>query len=68
MDQFGDSIGKVWHPKLGSTTYIRRRQLEIASTEEGTELVKELMLIKAENMIKHLYDLELSAIKKNRII
>lgn len=63
LDQFGDSIGKVWHPKLGSTTYIRRRQLEIASTEEGTELVKELMLIKAENMIKHLYDL---GIKRNQ--
>ena len=27
----------VWHSKLGSTTLIRRRQLEIADTIEGVE-------------------------------
>lgn len=63
LDEFGGSLGKVWHPKLGSTTYIRRRQLEIASTEEGTELIKELMNEKTENMVKHLYDL---GIKRNQ--
>ena len=57
LDKYGQSMGKIWHPKMGSTTYIRRRQLEIAETEEGTELVKKLMLEKAENMIDHLYDL-----------
>lgn len=57
LDQYGQSLGKVWHPKLGSTTYIRRRQLELAETEEGTELIKELMVEKAENMIDHLYTL-----------
>ncbi|MEJ6950737.1 CRISPR-associated endonuclease Cas1 [Natronospora cellulosivora (SeqCode)] len=57
LDQFGGSLGKVWHPKLGSTTYIRRRQLEIASTKEGTKVIKDLMIEKTDNMIKHLYDL-----------
>jgi CRISPR-associated protein Cas1 len=50
-------MGKIWHSKLGSTTYIRRRQLELADNEEGSKLIKEIMVEKAENMIKHLYDL-----------
>ena len=35
LDEFGDPFGRVWHSKLGSTTLIRRRQLEIADTLEG---------------------------------
>jgi len=57
LDEFGQSLGKVWHPKMGSTTYIRRRQLEVTETEEGTEIVKDLMIKKTENIIDHLYDL-----------
>lgn len=57
LDEFGRSLGKIWHPKLGSTTYIRRRQLELTETEEGTKIVKELMLAKTKNMIDHLYEL-----------
>ncbi|WP_408956097.1 CRISPR-associated endonuclease Cas1 [Natroniella sp. ANB-PHB2] len=57
LDKYGQSVGKVWHSKLGSTTYIRRRQLEIADSEEGTELVKDLILQKIENCIAHLEDL-----------
>ncbi len=63
LDEFGGSLGKVWHPRLGSTTYIRRRQLEIASTREGTKVIKELMLAKTDNMVKHLFDL---GIKRNQ--
>ncbi|ACL70270.1 CRISPR-associated endonuclease Cas1 [Halothermothrix orenii] len=63
LDEFGCSLGKVWHPKLGSTTYIRRKQLELAESEEGTELVKEFMLDKIDNMINHLHDL---AIKRSK--
>lgn len=57
LNKYGDPIGKVWHSKLGSTTYIRRRQLEISKTEEGTQLVKELMIQKIDNCINHLKDL-----------
>ncbi|WP_027340301.1 CRISPR-associated endonuclease Cas1 [Halonatronum saccharophilum] len=57
LDKYGNSLGKVWHPKLGSTTYIRRRQLEIAESEEGTELVKEFLLKKVDNSIAHLEEL-----------
>jgi len=28
LNHFGDPYGRVWHSKLGSTTLIRRRQLE----------------------------------------
>ena len=38
LDEFGDPFGRVWHSKLGSTTLIRRRQLEIADTTEGVNL------------------------------
>lgn len=57
LDQFGRSMGKVWHSKLGSTTYIRRRQLELSDSAAGTELIKNIMREKTDNMIKHLYDL-----------
>lgn len=57
LDHFGRSMGKIWHSKLGSTTYIRRRQLELVDNEEGSEIIKEIMVEKANNMIKHLHDL-----------
>jgi len=57
LDDYGQPAGKIWHPKLGSTTAIRRRQLEILKTEEGTTLVKKWMSIKAENYAKHLEEL-----------
>jgi len=44
LDEFGGSLGKVWHPKLGSTTFIRRKQLELTESKEGTVIIKELML------------------------
>ncbi len=33
LDEFGTPFGRVWHSKLGSTTLIRRKQLEISATE-----------------------------------
>jgi CRISPR-associated protein Cas1 len=67
LDKYGSSLGKVWHSKLGSTTYIRRKQLEISDSDEGTQLVKELILQKIDNCIEHLTDLALrrSTDKKN---
>jgi CRISPR-associated protein Cas1 len=42
----------VWHPKLGSTTLIRRRQLEIYDSSEGLNLAKEWGLKKLDNQIE----------------
>jgi CRISPR-associated protein Cas1 len=51
LDEFGDPMGRVWHPKLGSTTLIRRRQLEVAEDEKGLQLVKEWEVQKTGNQI-----------------
>ena len=40
LDQYGDPYGRIWHPKIGSTTTIRRKQLEASRNEKGIELVK----------------------------
>jgi CRISP-associated protein Cas1 len=51
LDEFGDPYGRVWHSKLGSTVLIRRRQLEVGSTEEGFTLAKGWIVKKIENQI-----------------
>jgi CRISPR-associated protein Cas1 len=51
VDEFGDPYGRVWHSKLGSTTLIRRRQLEIAETDEGFNLALEWVKTKFDNQI-----------------
>nr|WP_048181274.1 CRISPR-associated endonuclease Cas1 [Methanosarcina sp. MTP4] len=61
LDKFGDPYGRVWHSKLGSTTYIRRRQLEISDEPEGFKLAKGWVIQKVENQVQLLKDL-----KKNR--
>lgn len=54
VDEFGDPYGRVWHPKLGSTTLIRRRQLEIAETEGGLKLALEWVKTKFSNQMEFL--------------
>lgn len=57
IDEYGDPYGRVWHPKLGSTTLIRRKQLEIAETEEGLNLALEWVRTKFNNQIDLLKNL-----------
>lgn len=61
LDHFGDPYGRVWHSKLGSTTLIRRRQLEVAEQKKGFELARGWIETKMNNQIDFLKDL-----KKNR--
>ena len=61
LDSHGEPYGRIWHPKLGSTTLIRRRQLEIYENNEGLELAKEWGLQKLYNQIELL-----SRLKKTR--
>lgn len=68
MDDFGNPYGRFWHSRFGSTTYIRRRQLEIFENEEGLEYAKEWIKNKIENSIKHLKDLEYKRHSKEREI
>ena len=58
LDHFGNPCGRFWHSRFGSTANIRRRQLEIAATEEGVSIAKEWIINKLESSIKHLKELE----------
>ncbi len=58
LDAHGDPYGRVWHPKLGSTTLIRRRQLELYESSDGLNLAKEWGLKKLDNQIELLGQLK----------
>ena len=64
LDEFGDPFGRVWHSKLGSTTLIRRKQLEIANDERGLSLAKEWVITKMDNQIDFLKRLKNSRPQK----
>jgi len=49
LDKYGDPYARIWHPKIGSTTLIRRRQLEASESEKGIILVKEWCSTKMKN-------------------
>jgi len=61
LDYHGNPFGRVWHSKLGSTTLIRRRQLEAEAADTGFYLALGWIAEKIQNQIDHLKDL-----KKNR--
>jgi len=61
LNKYGDPSGRIWHPKLGSTTQIRRRQLEMGSSPEGFDLARGWVARKLRNQIEFLKDL-----RKNR--
>lgn len=58
LDHFGDPYGRVWHSKLGSTTLIRRKQLELYNSEEGLNLAREWINRKLDNQISLLKKLK----------
>ncbi|GAB3029756.1 CRISPR-associated endonuclease Cas1 [Spirosoma pulveris] len=49
IEQQGDPIGRVWHAKLGSTTKIRKRQLEASLGPDGLRWVRSWLLGKLDN-------------------
>lgn len=57
LDEFGNPFGRFWHCRMGSTAKIRRKQLEIAESEYGLELVKEWIVKKIGNQLRLLHDL-----------
>lgn len=52
LDQYGNPYGRIWHPRIGSTTKIRRKQLEISNDHRGVDLVKRWNKIKMENQME----------------
>ncbi|MCK4797545.1 MAG: CRISPR-associated endonuclease Cas1, partial [Spirochaetes bacterium] len=65
LDEFGNPYGRVWHSRLGSTTAIRRRQLEIAETKEGLDLASGWIKNKINNKIALLQDLRKTRSQKS---
>lgn len=58
LDHFGDPYGRVWHSKLGSTTLIRRRQLELYDTAKGFNMAKKWVKRKIDNQIEFMKSLK----------
>ncbi|MFD2037561.1 CRISPR-associated endonuclease Cas1 [Belliella marina] len=57
VENNGHPMGRFWHSKLGSTTKIRKRQLEASLNSEGLEWVKSWICQKLENQSDYLLDL-----------
>ncbi len=57
LDKFGNPYGRIWHCRLGSTTRIRRRQLQVAETAEGVRIVKDLIGRKFDGQVSHFEEL-----------
>lgn len=53
-DEYGQPIGRFWHSRFGSTSYIRRRQIEVFDSEEGIEIAKTWLIKKIEKSVEHL--------------
>ena len=58
LDKYGEPYGRFWHSKMGSTATIRRRQLEIAETRQGLDVVVAWIQAKLENQLDFLKDLK----------
>jgi len=58
LDKYGDPYARIWHPNLGSTPLIRRRQLEASTNNRGITLVKEWTKRKLRNQINLLKKLK----------
>ena len=57
LDKHGDPYGRFWHARLGSTTLLRRRLLEVAGTDDGLRLVCEWVTTKIGHQAGMLRDL-----------
>jgi CRISPR-associated protein Cas1 len=58
VEKDGFPIGRVWHGKLGSTTKIRKKQLETALNTEGVVWVKLWITQKIDNQLDFIKDLK----------
>lgn len=52
LENDGFPVGRFWHSRLGSTTKIRKRQLEASLGKLGVELTKQWVGQKVENQIE----------------
>ncbi len=58
LENNGTPLGRVWHSKLGSTTLIRKRQLEASLDGRALKWVKEWLCTKMDNQADFVRDLK----------
>jgi len=58
VENDGHPMGRFWHSKSGSTSKIRKRQLEASLNEKGLFWVKSWLTEKLSNQIDYLQDLK----------
>lgn len=56
--QDGHPVGRIWHSKLGSTTKIRKRQLEASLGKEAVTFTKGWITEKITNQLEFIKDLK----------
>lgn len=54
LNKYGDPVGRFWHARMGSTTRIRRAQLQLVNSAEGIQYGLQWIHGKFENQIKFL--------------
>ena len=54
MDSYGMPYGRFWHAKFGSTSKIRRNQLNLFSKRQGFDMARGWVVEKIETQISHL--------------
>lgn len=57
-DRSGQPLGRFWHAKLGSTSKIRKRQLEASLGQDGLAFTGKWLVEKLENQADHLHKLK----------
>ena len=64
LDKYGNPYGRFWHARMGSTTRIRRYQLELCRHPDGVHFALQWIQRKLENQISFLKNM---AGKKTRL-
>ncbi len=54
LDKYGDPQGRIWFSKMGSTALIRRKQLELAGSASGMQIIKDMIGQKMKNQLRFL--------------
>lgn len=65
VENDGHPVGRFWHSKLGSTTRIRKNQLETSLSPEAIRWTKQWVLRKIENQAEFIKDLMKHRPKQN---
>ncbi len=58
IDHNGHPYARIWQSKLGSTTQIRRRQLQVSEGEQGLAIARDWILTKMQHQIDFLKELQ----------